>query len=530
MKTVPELPLAYADAENYKKRENKEMFSRIFLHTPELDRLCEQDSYFLIGEKGTGKTAYAVFLCNMDYNDNVAAIRYIRETEYKKFVFLKKEKHLLLSGYASVWKVILYLLLAQHIREREKETFLGRFRRFGSLSRAIDEYYQSAFSPEIVRAIQFVEEANLTAGLISKWASVGSESKVAVSFADNKFQMNLFYIQKQFEEALETLKLSRNYTMFIDGIDIRPSPVEYDDYLECIKGLANAVWSVNTDFFANIKDSKGRLRVVLLIRPDIFDSLGLQNQNSKIRDNSVVLNWNTTYTDYRRSPLFLVTDRLLSYDQEEILSPGEAWDYYFPFNARNVRSEQQFPSSFIIALRYALYRPRDILTMLATLKENFIEQRADTTQVFSPQAFDDPAFTRKFSDYLLGEIKDHLLFYYSFKDYELFLKFFQFLDGQFEFTYGKYLEAYEGYTEFIKRNHLEKPLFSSTPDNLLQFLYNLNVLCYMVETSRYDEPFFGWCFRERTLSNIAPKVRTHARYRIHAGLRKALDLGRRLYS
>ncbi|MFX0199463.1 MAG: P-loop ATPase, Sll1717 family [Candidatus Hodarchaeota archaeon] len=529
MKTIPELALGYADAENYKKRENKKMFSRIFLRTPELDRLCEQDVYFLIGEKGTGKTAYAVFLSNMDYKDNVAAIRYIRETEYKKFVFLKKEKHLSLSDYTSIWKVILCLLLAQHIREKEKESLLGKFRRFGSLSRAIDEYYQSAFSPEIVRAIQFAEEASLTAELISKWASLGRESKAAVSFAENQFQMNLFYIQRQFEEALDTLKLSRNYTLFIDGIDIRPSPVEYADYLECIKGLANAVWSVNTDFFANIKDSKGRMRVVLLIRPDIFDSLGLQNQNSKIRDNSVVLNWNTTYTEYRNSPLFLVTDRLLNYDQPETLSPGEAWDYYFPFDARNVRSEQEFPSSFIVALRYSLYRPRDILTMLSVLKENFVEQARDTTQVFSEQSFIDPAFTRKYSDYLLGEIKDQLLFYYSFKDYELFLKFFQFLDGQFEFTYGKYLEAYESYSQFIERNHLDRPPFCSTPDNFLQFLYNLNLVCYMTETSIADDPFFGWCFRDRTLSNIAPKVRTHAQYRIHYGLRKALDLGRRLY-
>ena len=58
----------------------------------------------------------------------------------------------------------------------------------------------------------------------------------------------------------------------------------FEDYLDCVKGLANAVWSINSVFFANIKDSKGRLRVVLLIRPDIFNSLGLQNQNSKIHE------------------------------------------------------------------------------------------------------------------------------------------------------------------------------------------------------------------------------------------------------
>ena len=67
MKHVLDLQLGYTDAENYRRPENKEMFNRVFIRNEHLDRLCQHAISFLIGEKGTGKTAYAVFLANNDY-------------------------------------------------------------------------------------------------------------------------------------------------------------------------------------------------------------------------------------------------------------------------------------------------------------------------------------------------------------------------------------------------------------------------------------------------------------------------------
>ncbi len=527
MKTISELKLGYKDAENYKRRENKEMFNQIFLRTNDLEKLCESNNYFLIGEKGTGKTAYAVYLSNTGYKDNLSSIKYLRETEYSKFVALKNAKQLTLSDYTNIWKVLIYLLMAQQVKDKEAGLAIEKFFKFRNLTNAIAAYYQNAFNPEIIYAMQFVEESSISAKILSDFAKLGGEAKDTVTFTESRFQLNLMFIQKEFEEAFSSLKLTQNHILFIDGIDIRPTGIEYNDYLDCIKGLANAVWSINTDFFGNIKDSKGRMRVILLVRPDIFNSLGLQNQNSKLRDNSVVLTWNTTYTEYRTSSLFLMTDKLLSFEQPKNLTSGQTWDYYFPFDARNLISKQEFTSSFIVALRYSLYRPRDFMTILEVLRENVIEQGNGGRLTFGESDFKNPAFTRKLSDYLIGEVKDQLMFYHSSEEYELFLKFFQFLNGKFLFTYQEYIESFGAFEIFLKKNSISTPSFFTTPDNFLQFLYELNVVCYIVDT--HNEPFFGWCFRDRTLSNIAPKVKTEARYEIHYGLRKALDLGRTLF-
>ena len=119
MRQISELNLGFGDAENYHRRENKVLFNKIFVKNKFLDKLLSPNIFFLIGEKGTGKTAYSVFLSNNQYKDNIAEIKYIRETDYEKFVTLKKERHLQLSEYTSIWKVIILLLLAKGISKKE---------------------------------------------------------------------------------------------------------------------------------------------------------------------------------------------------------------------------------------------------------------------------------------------------------------------------------------------------------------------------------------------------------------------------
>jgi hypothetical protein len=108
MKSISELQLGFSDAENYKRRENKVLLNHIFIRNKYLDKLCEPSVSFLVGEKGTGKTAYAVFMGNNDYKNTLSDLKYIRETEYQKFITLKKENHLELTDFRSIWKVILW--------------------------------------------------------------------------------------------------------------------------------------------------------------------------------------------------------------------------------------------------------------------------------------------------------------------------------------------------------------------------------------------------------------------------------------
>lgn len=489
-----------------------------------MDDLCQPNVSFLIGEKGTGKTAYSIFLSNNNYKNTSSSIRYVRETEYQKFISLKKEKHLTLSDFSSIWKVILYLLLAKQIQDKEGVlSQLLNYTKFASLNSAIDEYYLSAFSPEIIQALSFVQESKLAAELLHKHASVKGEEKSSIAFSESRFQINLFYIQKQFEDAFSQIRLSQNHILFVDGIDIRPSSIPYEEYLECIKGLANAIWEINNDFFPTIKGGKGRIRVVLLIRPDIFETIGLQNQNTKIRDNAVFLDWRTEYNNHRNSQLFEVVDHMLGVQQESELNKGEAWDKYFPWDSPNVYEQYSTPTSFINFLRWSYYRPRDIVTMLELLKSN--TNGNSEKEFFTLSDFENSHFQREYSNYLLGEVKDHLAFYYGADHYEIFLKFFEYLSGTDTFEYDTFLSAFEKLHEHISSISSAKPRFMTTPNDFLQFLFDLNVICY-IEQTEDNKPFIHWCFKDRNYANISPKVKTGVKYQIFYGLGKALNVGK----
>lgn len=524
MEKICDLNLGFNDAENYRKRENKDLFNQIFVKNYYLDDLLNSSRYFLIGEKGTGKTAYAVFLSNNHFKSNISKLNYIRETDYQKFVTLKNKKHLELSDYTSIWQVIILLLLAKSIGKSELDHFsFSKNSKINALLQAIDEYYAHAFSPEIISVLNFIENSKFAAELITKHLKMKGEETVNTSFSESRFQINLMYIQKQFESALSAIKIKDNHILFIDGIDIRPGSIPYLEYLDCIKGLANATWSLNSDYFANIKDSKGRFRVVLLLRPDIFNSIGLQNITNKIRDNSVFLDWRTTYPNYRDSHLFNLADKLLRSQQEKTSDDGGAWDHYYPWQSKSTSVKRDFDPSFYRFLRFSYSRPRDIVTMMQILKEEQCLKKKGNESVFLESIFDSYEFQNKYSQYLMGSVRDQLSFYYDNADYDMFLKFFNFLEGSNQFTYKEYVNAYNKFIDFILDNHSSIPQFVESANEFLQFLYDTNILCFIEELE--NATFFRWCYRERSPSNISPKVAPDAKYRIHYGLNKALNVG-----
>lgn len=520
MLSIKALDFGFNDAENYRQRDRKEFFNRIFVRNETLEQICDSKNYFIVGEKGTGKTAYAVYMTNNAYRETRCRIVQIRETEYLRFLNLKRERHLTLSDYVDVWKVLILLLMSENVlADAEKHSVVDRFVRLRRVKDAVDEFYESAFSPELINAIRFVENSELSAKLISKHAEAGAKSSGQLEASENRFQINLLQLERAFETGLKSIRLKDSHLLFVDGIDIRPYSIAFPEYLECVKGLAAAVWSLNKDFFANIKDSHGRMRVLLLVRPDIFDSLGLQNQNTKLHDNSVLLNWQTTYKDHRTSPIFQVADQILSGQQTSQLGLGEAWDYYFPFKRTRKKGAED---PFVQFLRLSYYRPRDIITILGMLRERALRKRGDCTVFVDDDA--DTEFMRNFADYLLGEVKDQLSFYYSPDDYDLFIQFFEYLDGQATFDYETFLSAYNRFAKFLRKNGRTPPVFLETADRFLQFLYELNVVGFELE--RQGEKFFQWCFRERTYADIRPKIQAHSLYHIHRGISRALHTGK----
>lgn len=524
MKKIAELNLGFSDAQNYSQRGNKQLFSSIFVRNSYLDDLLDNNVYFLIGEKGTGKTAYATYLSNNEYYGKKGILKFISGTDYEKFYELKQKKQIDISGYVDIWKTILLLLLAKSINENDKIVSVFSANQLEHLLEAIDDYYNKAFAPEIVNALKITDQSEMVAKLICQYAELGAGDKQITEFTEQKFQMNLYYIAEQFSRVLGSIKLKRDITLFIDGIDIRPSHIPYSEYLECIKGLATACWTLNTELFANVRDSKGHLRVVLLLRPDIFNSLNLQNSTNKLADNSVFLEWRTTYLDYPDSSLYEMANRLLSYDQISV--DGDIWNEYFPWKIpAPPEVEREYDTAFMEFLKISLSRPRDIQRILKILQVLMKQKKMGDNYSFDYDVYLSNQFQNQYSEYFLSSLKDHLSFYYTEEDYTYFTHFFDFFESS-QFDYDGYQVAYEKYIEYILETANEIPQFVEDPKVFLQMLYDSNVITAIESVGTRRQ--FHFSYREKCATNICPKVpyKKGIEYRFHYGLYKKANFGR----
>ena len=127
----------------------------------------------------------------------------------------------------------------------------------------------------------------------------------------------------------------------------------------------------------------------------------------------------------------------------------------------------------------------------------------------------------------MGEIKDHLSFYYGPEHYDIFLKFFEYLSGRDKFDYDTYVSAFAKLRKHIGTVAAKPPRFMATANDFLQFLFDLNVICY-IERAADDQQkqFIHWCFRDRNYANISPKVKEGVEYQVAYGLARALNLGK----
>lgn len=517
-KSLKDLQEPFNDAFNYRTRPEKDFFNKIFLRTDELRACLKPAVYYVIGEKGSGKTAYAAYLESNEIEDTRCKLTTMTESQYKRFIALKRDGKLSYSDYANIWRPMLLHMACQSIVDKSHNFLTKLTGKFSAIQAEISKFNKKALNPEVEVAFEAINEMALNAALENEHiGKVGSEFRTKDTDRTSQIKHHLLEAETTLKTALSELKLGNNHILFIDGIDYRPESVPYNDYLACIKGLGEAVWQLNNDFFGNIRDSKGRIKIVLLVRPDVFHALNLYNSNSRLQDNSVFLNWFTTEKEYRSSRLFEASGKYFSSQQGAPVSIEQAFDQYF----QTAQSDQLFKR----LLKISFQKPRDILTFIRIARNLQIKRGQGNLAAFPPRIAHDAVFTNEYSDYLLGEVRNYSAFYMEHQDFAKYLKFFQYLDGKMEFNFSEFSKAFQLFIAWAKGETFHATDYLRDAEALLQFFYDVNLVGYNEQGEVVEEKFFHWSFRERSLNNLAPKVKTTGGLMINPGIAKAIDIG-----
>lgn len=516
---ISELRDPFNDAVNYKSRQEKDFFNRIFVRTEDLTDCLKPSIYYLIGEKGSGKTAYATYLENNEVQGTKCKISTMTETQYKRFIALKKRGKLEYSDFANIWRPMLLNMVAQTLVQKSKGYLASFTGKFNVIEAEIETFNKDSLNPEVEVAFEMVSEQTGTVELSNEnVGKIGVEDKTTSTDKTEQIKHHLLEKEIRLKQAISDLRISNNHILFVDGIDYRPEGISYLDYLNCVKGLGEAVWQLNTEYFNGIRDSKGRIKIVLLVRPDVFHALNLYNANSRVRDNAVLLDWTTTEAGMRDSRLYEAAGKYFSSHQSFPISDVEAANQYF--------SSSESDNIFRRLLRASFQKPRDLLTFIKIARNVSIRRLGrGGDDRFRSDIVKNSDFTKEYAGYLLGEVLDYAAFYMSQDDFFLFLKFFQYLDGKSEFSYSDFSAAFSKFKNWINGETVKATEYLRDPEALLQFFYDVNIIGYSERLGTGQAQFIHFSYRERTLTNIAPKIKTMGSLMINPGISKALDIG-----
>lgn len=478
--------------------------------------VLDQDQYFLIGEKGTGKTIIAQYLSviRQDKNCSILDFSTIDFITSKK---LTNEGYLKFVQDDQIWQILLMVIAAEIVVKNESGILAGR--RFKALHDTISEFYENRFSPEFPVAIQMIEKLDYVEKLSNKYVGeIGDHEFSERSSTAQIGSSPLNKIRESFVEAFIQARISSDHVIFIDEIDIKPEDTSFDIFIHTLRSFARAELFLNEKVFTQVKGRK-RIKFVLLIRPDIFDKLNLQNQSAKVSDNSVILNWDTTYKHHRSSDLFALTDRFMGKQTKDNFARGAAWDHFVSSDVyRFSEPDLGINRSFQEFLRRSWFRPRDIIRSL-----HICQSQPECHKIVTREGFE-KSF-KDFSNYLYGEVRDFSRFYFSDDTFSLIERFFNEVHRLDVMNYDSIRKSHDEFLRKLKASGVERQIDPriSDVDEFLQILYSSNIICW-----RSDNGFGGvddyWAFRERSATQLEPKVGTYCEYAVHYGLRRAMRL------
>lgn len=369
------------EIENWKLEAKLEDSARYFYHTRVVDQILTGRKAYVIGRKGTGKTAISEHLvaASVDF--------FTVKLTFKNFPFnnlykLKDSGFTPPNQYITLWKYVIYssacrLMINDHgvdplVRQRLEKIFNDDIER--ALPRAVDRWTGVKFDLKV-----------LGTGL-------------GVGIDRGKVDDDGDWVQKvDVLERFLASHLNNKYVILFDELDEDYkdviSPEKHKQYTELLTGLFKAAQDVRSKF------SGREFYPVIFLRDDIYDILVDPDKNKWV-DFKADLGWNE---DSLKNLLAFRISRAISPDAK-ILPFESAWGLLFTGGGvkyGNMKKKNLHPFTYIT--RSSQLRPRDYIKYIQICSTLALERR--TSKIY-PAIVQDADVD--FSNYLRGELEDEI--------------------------------------------------------------------------------------------------------------------------
>lgn len=362
---------------------NDEGLRDYFVEFDDFKKVRTGEKRYVIGRKGTGKTAIIerIRIESNEKNNSFNKYLSLKDFPLQDLISLKDKSFRDKSQFVQVWTFLLYIELAKMIcadpasKESTAKDNLVFFLKLNNLNSEI------GFSNTINELKNNQSKIKLDAKWISAEESDTIERSNTVSVHYNKVSAIL-------EEKIKAIQSTSEYWILIDELD---EGYRHGD--TSLRLILLALLRAVENTALHMKNAKTTYRPLLVMRSDIFDRLE-DNDLNKLDDFIIRLNWTSTSTESNYALKSIVNARIIK-------SLGESND---PWASVVYDTDIELPAQVDSIWNYMVNRtyerPRDILKFLKICSQNCSSQKLNFTFVSSAET--------KYSHWLYNEIRDEI--------------------------------------------------------------------------------------------------------------------------
>jgi hypothetical protein len=367
---------------SWKREARSEDNDRYFWHVNEVDQVTRGDRYFVIGRKGSGKTAICEYFSRITSPDTFAVRLSFKNFPFNDLYSRPNQQYTNPNQFITIWKYVIYssvcrlMIKNEAVDSRTRGELEKIYGGNASLSRLVGEWVSSEF------AVSFV-------GLSVK--SSKNKGTDAGNWIERVNILEDFLLERR-EEAKYYILFDELDEDYRDIVSSSKSSL----YIELITSLFKAVQDIRSTFASNTTSS---ILPVIFLRDDIYDLIQDSDKN-KWRDFRVDLAWDLHKI---KQVIAFRISRALDPGCDSVLTFEKAWEKLFGKDLVGMGHEQKNRvHSFDFIARSTLLRPRDFVSYLQSCAEHAVALSVPIT----PRTI--KVVDKAFSNYLREEFTDEL--------------------------------------------------------------------------------------------------------------------------
>lgn len=360
----------------------KEDSSRYFFHTDEAEEIENGEKHFVIGRKGSGKTAIARYLEVKKDSKWFATKLSFKSFPFNDIYELEDKGYPKPNQYITLWKYLIYSHIAKLMLKNE------------NIDSDIREKLQQVYGNDPSRLQNKIKR---WVGSGFKFFGIGSDFKYTLVDNETSWYDKVDIL----ENIIETYIDDSKYFIIFDELDEDYKDVIQQDLSDNYKALITSLFKAVEDIKSHFLEFKGLLPIVFL-RDDIYEVL-VTNDKNKWREDIIFIDWDLARI---KKLLAFRISRTLDQTIKSPLSFKDAWrqiftDALITYGNRNSKKTEIL--NFMAMSTHM--RPRDFIEYIRACAESLKDSDDDNLKIKAKIVKDNE---ERFSNYFRDELEDEI--------------------------------------------------------------------------------------------------------------------------